>query len=59
MKQGDPEKIRKNWKRMLNRLNGDKDDTEKIIYFILSDKTFIFITCSCGLLCNNGIYEWI
>lgn len=32
MKQGDPEKIRKNWKRMLNRLNGDKDDTEKIIY---------------------------
>ena len=32
MKQGEPEKIRNNWKRMLNRLNGDKDDTEKIIY---------------------------
>lgn len=32
MKQGEPEKIRKNWRRMLNRLNGDKDDTEKIIY---------------------------
>lgn len=32
MRQGEPEKIRNNWKRMLNRLNGDKDDTEKIIY---------------------------
>ena len=32
MKQGEPEKIRNNWKRMLNRLNGDKDDTKKIIY---------------------------